>query len=324
MKQISTLVLAFFLAVALQAQTNVTLQVNHHLSGYDFEFDMESQNNMSEKFTLERLQYYISEIVLVHDGGMETAVVDQWPLINAETVTTDIDLGSLAVTDIEKVRFAVGVDQTHNHLDPASWPAGHPLAPQFPSMHWGWTAGYRFVAMEGSSGTDLSQIFQIHALGDANYFTTEVDVTQEDASGDIIVPIYADYTRAIEDVEIASGLIVHGDYDQAITLLENFRDYVYSGVAPSSPPPSGIEPLPMQDQLAVYPVPAPAGMISVVFNAQSETNLLLTDMLGRTVSSKQLAAGADDHSIYVAEPGVYLLQIVSNGEILAAKRVVIQ
>ena len=79
---------------------------------------------------------------------METAIPNKWVLVNASEAT-EVDLGSHDVTNVEAVHFHIGVDSSVNHSDPASYPMGHPLAPVFPSMHWGWAAGYRFVAIEG-------------------------------------------------------------------------------------------------------------------------------------------------------------------------------
>ena len=71
-------------------------------------------------------------------------------------------LGSHDITTLESVRFGVGRSE-HNHLDPSAYPGDHPLAPQLPSMHWGWASRYfhRF-GMEGWAGEGFLKL-QIHA-----------------------------------------------------------------------------------------------------------------------------------------------------------------
>ena len=52
-------------------------------------------------------------------------------LLVRPAVDSMYDLGSHPdITNVESITFSVGVDQAHNHLDPASYPASHPLAPQ--------------------------------------------------------------------------------------------------------------------------------------------------------------------------------------------------
>lgn len=36
-------------------------------------------------------------------------------------------------------------------------------------MHWGWEAGYRFIALEGKSGPYVNQELQFHCIGDEFY-----------------------------------------------------------------------------------------------------------------------------------------------------------
>ena len=129
------------------------------------------------KFT--RLQYYISQMEITHDGGQVTPMTDLYILANG-LVPKDFDLGSYAIDEVEKISFYIGVDQQSNHSDPALWPSGHALALQFPTMHWGWAAGYRFAAIEGKAGNGFFFTYQIHALGDQHYGKAELDVTGEE------------------------------------------------------------------------------------------------------------------------------------------------
>src|SRR5690606_31314969 len=101
----------------------------------------------------------------------------------------------------------------------------HPLGPKSPSMHWGWTAGYRFVAYEGSGGTNFSQTWQLHGLGNENYFQVTADVDVVDEGGVLMMDLNADYTRGVENIDLAAGTISHGTTSEAKTILENWRDH---------------------------------------------------------------------------------------------------
>lgn len=150
-------VLSFLCALMLSslgsviAQSDVYIQINHKLDTDPFDFSVEHTNNLGDEFNVTRLEYYMSSITITHDGGIETVVPETWILANAGTFT-NVYLGSFDITTLESVSFGIGVEGDYNHLDPASYPSEHPLAPKSPSMHWGWSPGYRFVAMEGSGG----------------------------------------------------------------------------------------------------------------------------------------------------------------------------
>jgi len=220
-------VLLLFLSITGFAQNSVQLNIHHKLGVTDFALETSAQNNLEHDLQFSRLQYYISEITLVHDGGMETPINFVWILVNAAE-STQVDLGDYNIDSLEMIKFHVGVDKNHNHLDPATYQASHPLAPQFPSMHWGWASGYRFIALEGTAGPNLDQTFELHGLDDDNYFETSIPLNVIASNNEIVVNLDADYTRALEDIAVNAGVIVHGDDAEAKQSLENFRDYVFS------------------------------------------------------------------------------------------------
>jgi hypothetical protein len=311
-------------SIWLNAQVNVQLSIVHHLNNVEFNLNQEASNNLDEVFSLDRVEYYISDVVLVDAGGVETPVSNHWILVDASELTLD-DLGVFDVSEVDRIRFSVGVGPDVNNLDPASYPSDHPLAPQFPSMHWGWAAGYRFVAMEGNSGEMMSQLFQVHALGNANYFETEVDVTSEMVGSDLVVEIYANYAKAIEDISVEAGMIVHGDYGEAITLLQNFRDYVFSGSEVVSPPIStGID-LTSGFEISLYPNPTLNNSIQIDLgsNQMEDLTLEIYDMTGRLLDDQTLLSGSSSFNVMLPEgaASTYLILISSNGEVLHRNQV---
>ena len=126
-------------------QKEVHLQINQYIGNDPFAIGDEGTNDLGTKFSISRLDYYISSIKLHHDGGTTTNVGDKYILVsNGNTV--DELLGEFNIGVLDSITFSVGVDPLYNHGDPTLWPANHPLAPKSPEMQWGWAAGYRFVA----------------------------------------------------------------------------------------------------------------------------------------------------------------------------------
>ena len=301
------------------AQTDVYLQIHHMLGDAPFAYEATASTNLSEDFQVTRLEYYLSEITLIHDGGQETTIPDLWLLVDAGE-TVNAFLGSHDITTLESVRFGVGVDQEHNHLDPSAYPGDHPLAPQLPSMHWGWASGYRFVAMEGWAGEGFAQNFQIHALGDINYRTTEIATSGAILDGSLVVAIEGDYAQAIRDISVAAGVISHGETEQSAELLWNFHDFVFKeGEA------SVVSSLDNPGAASIVVAPNPAGsivQIRIPGQMTSGNNIALTDYSGRQImqvpAESQVTLDVSD-----LPARLYLVQLISTNGTLAWKKLYI-
>ncbi len=226
MKNITILFTLLLASLTATAQKNVTLHISHKLGTAPFAFNETAQNNLSQNFKISRIDYYISGIKVIHDGGQELALPDHYILAKGSAAVAE-DLGSLNVTNVEGIKFSIGVEAPTNNEDPTLRPAGHPLYLQSPSMHWGWASGYRFVAMEGTAGNISSNAFEIHGLGNNNYFTQTVMVAGENSGNDIDVYLEADYAEALKDINVAAGPIDHGVDATDLQLLQNFRDHVF-------------------------------------------------------------------------------------------------
>lgn len=301
-------VLCFLSFTSITAQKNVILEINHFLGENSFNFSQMDANNMDHNFEVTRLQYYLSEIAVIHDGGQETMIQDLYALVDAGELTS-IDLGTVDVTSIEGISFHVGVDEANNHLDPASWPTDHALYPKFPSMHWGWAAGYRFLVIEGNAGSNLNNLFQLHGLGDKNYFKSSVLNSSIEKDGAHYIYVDADYTRGIEDISISSGVISHGETGEAQKAVENFRDYVFG---PGSAP-SGIIENNDVKELAIYPNPIIDGTFKIVGLPDTEGTILIRTASGQLVHSVNFSSNGLEQEIYMETPGIYFIQVFDQG-----------
>lgn len=308
--------------LALSAQTELTFQINHRLGPNLFELEVPAKNNIGQDFTVTRLEYYISDISVIHDGGQETAFKNVWILVDA-TEETNVTLGNIDIQQVEGVRFFVGVGPDFNHLDPATYPADHPLAPQWPSMHWGWASGYRFIAFEGYGGSALNQLFQLHGLGDQNFFETFVDLSIPAVDGKLSISLDADYVRGLENITLENGLIVHGDNLEAREALENFSQYVFS---PSEPLVAVNQSL-LEEPLTLFPNPAIAGtpvFIDIRNIKIEDTRISINDLQGNEVYSLPCPTEGSQIEIPASLPaGLYVIQITRNNQLIKAEKLII-
>ncbi|MFT5264539.1 MAG: hypothetical protein ACI8YQ_003285 [Polaribacter sp.] len=317
-KLVLILTAVVLLCMSTFAQNNVQLNINHKLGNANFAMESPAKNNLDNDFEVTRLQYYISEITIVHDGGTETAIEDLWILADVSEAT-QVDLGDHDITAVEMVKLHIGVDSDYNHLDPASYASQHPLAPKFPSMHWGWAPGYRFVAFEGSGGSGFDQDFQLHGLGDVNYFTTEIPLEAAADNNEVIINIDADYTRALEDIDVNTGTIVHGDYGDAKKCLENFRDYVFAAAGLASATIDFSE----VGKFEVFPNPTDGNAVIMLETSQDlNYQVAVTDILGKQVMFFDNINSNTTIDLTLEESGFYFVNLIKEGQPVITKKLI--
>lgn len=303
------------------AQNPVTLTIDHKLGSQAFAFNVESQNDLNHKFNVTRLEYYISGISIVHDGGKITPLSDTYLLVKANKKDT-VQIGSFDFTEIESITFSVGVDPGVNNADPSKWPSAHALAPKSPSMHWGWSAGYRFVAMEGASGISLNQEFQIHALGNQNYFKQNIPVKAEKVNGKWLITLVADYNKALSGISVESGLVEHSDMNEAASCLRNFQLKVFSGKDGQGTT-LAVDNITLTGGFAIYPNPSTDGWMNVVPQNSSgiANELRVYNTMGQMVYNNKV--GSTPHRFQLTKPGLYAVTL-GNEQQVHTKMILIQ
>lgn len=321
MKKLLLSVLSFLSVLVVQAQNNIELHLSPRLGAAPFALNT-AVSAGSYEYKITRLEYYISEIKITHDGGQVTPMTDMYLLVRP-AIDSMYDLGTHPdITNVESITFSVGVDQAHNHLDPAAYPANHPLAPQNPAMQWGWSAGYRFVAIEGKAGANFANDYEIHALGDANYKTLTLNTVAENQSnGDKTIHLIADYAQVLNSINVSAGLIVHGSTGKAITLMNNMKNVVFTAETATMT----IDPA-FEGAFAVSPNPAAPGkaMVTMTLPAGYDYRVTLTDLAGRVVINQPVSADRQSYPLIDdLNAGTYLVHLWQNQRPVAVEKLVI-
>ncbi|MFN4254589.1 MAG: MbnP family protein [Saprospiraceae bacterium] len=324
MKKGFLLSILFAVAFAANAQNEIMLHLAPRLGSAVFSLNQTVDHpggTYQMKYT--RFEYYISEIKITHDGGQVTPCPDLYLLVRPAQDSM-YSLGQMpGITNVEAITFSVGVPEAMNHADPAALPASHPLAPQNPSMHWGWSAGYRFAAIEGDAGTNLAQHFEIHALGDANYKMQTISTAAEQASPDMkMIHLIADYAQAVKTVNLSTGPIVHGSSGAAVTVLNNFKNVVFTAETSSAV----IDPA-FSGAFSVAPNPVRGAAPTVNFSLPAGEGyaLTVTDLTGKIVARQALAAGENQSLLLEKMPsaGLFFVHLWQNGSPVAVEKLVV-
>ncbi len=302
------------------AQKNVYLNISHVLATSDFTYNQTAQNNLTQNFKISRVEYYISSIIIIHDGGTQTSVPNKYILAKGSNTVSEL-LGNFNLINVEGVKFSIGVEAPINNADPSLQISGTPLAFQSPSMHWGWSSGYRFLALEGTAGNNFTTSFEMHGLGNSNYFNQTKMVAGIESGADISINLNADYTQALRGINVNTGPIDHGVNGTDLTALQNFRDYVFtadSGFAGSNEH--------LEDELSVkiYPIPATDKLFINFENAENHPNkLIIADISGKIVMESILDETTEINLSNMAQ-GLYTLQFYNKNARVANRQFVIQ
>lgn len=323
MKKIITSIFALLVVLATNAQTNVILNIEHLLKDKAFSYNQAATTNMGTNFSATRLQYYISNISIIHDGGTVTPATGVYILVDAANDVIK-DLGQYNVTTIEGIKFSIGVNQPVNNQDPTQWPSNHPLSPQVPSMHWGWTAGYRFIAMEGKEGASLSNGFELHALGNNYYYDIQIPLSGQDVFGQLNMYLKADYTRALENIDIVGGKIIHGEATETIDLLRNFRDFVFTSKAGAGNVLASVNQVLAPAALDMYPNPSNGAVsFDITDKSVNITSIQISDITGKVVETIAVNDFETAQTTLTAK-GIYIVSLMDGTNSLLTKKLVIQ
>ncbi|MGJ8673525.1 MbnP family protein [Rubritalea sp.] len=130
----------------------------------------------AETYSITRLSYLLSQFSLQKEDGSWLELSDQFAYIDVSKRRTSFSLSEIPSGDYKALRFSVGVPKEQNHADPAQLSAEHPLNPNINQLHWDWTGGYIFMAIEGKYRTPDQSLsgFVYHLANDANLSSVQL------------------------------------------------------------------------------------------------------------------------------------------------------
>lgn len=214
---------SLFLSLISSAQQHYLLKIKPIIGGSYHDMNNVATTLLGKKIKLDHFDYYLSNLKITHDGGQILDLSDSVYLI--EPTNYLLDLGILAVNQVEEIHFGVGVPEELNHLDISKYPENHPLSWQNPSMHWGWSAGYMHMIIGGLVDGDNDDIpeqsFQLHNLGDANYHEIDLPVYEyTESNGDHIITVSCNIDTWIGNIDLVAVDSKHGEVGENAIIME--------------------------------------------------------------------------------------------------------
>lgn len=234
MKKILSLTFVILFNYIIKGQNKeVAVVINHLYDGEVFNFDNTYIVGDNIPIRFDRIEYYIHLNSLISNQNIATDLIDKYILVNANQNNYNIGDIELLDDDLISLNFNIGVEYNLNHADPSLQDSSHPLAPQFPSMHWGWAAGYRFAALEGmidkNQDSVMETVFQYHPVDDSYYSDTITSEGIIENENNLTIFINANYDRLIENIGTDEGGVYHGIHEENGLLMDNFsRNNVFT------------------------------------------------------------------------------------------------
>lgn len=217
----------------------LTLRINHVQDLGTFQLNTVYLDAQNQPFTIESLQFYISEFQLVQSDGNAIGLADELTLTfpdNTQSVIEDNftlfeknigsytsnSIGSIRTSgNFTKIRFYLGVTNLANHAEPSGMPAGHDLAIQPDTMHWNVTDGYIFNKIKVQKDTASTNLTTLEIGTDANLTLVELDYPISVNTGfNLDLAIDLDYKKLFDGIQFQI------DTDEAIQskIISNTAD----------------------------------------------------------------------------------------------------
>jgi hypothetical protein len=220
MKALLTILIASALNTFTFAQSKeIIIKLNHVYDGVVFNINDSYLVDGDTPAKFSRMEYYLH----LNSIGETSLGEDNYILVN--TNQTDYSIGTFDISDVNTLSFHIGVAPGANHSDPSLWSNSHPLAPQQPSMHWGWAAGYRFIAVEGMVDENIDGMFesvlQYHAVDDAFYSSITISGAAVEDESSITFFMDVNYHKMFANINTSDGGVFHGSQNQNLALINN-------------------------------------------------------------------------------------------------------
>jgi len=307
-KLLTSLIVITCASAVSVAQKSVFLKFPPMVGGNPLALNTNVEDLNGTTFKVERFNYYLSNIQLIHDGGQTIDLSDTVLLIEAGNFTKN--LGVQNFTTIEEVNLSVGVPQSLNHEDISQYPMGHPLSYQSPSMHWGWVSGYAFMLLnawgDGTGDGNPESIYQIHTFGDQNFKSVTVPVTQTEYDDYVEVVIHCNLDEWIYGADPGTSGGAHGEDGINAATMDN----VETRNVFVSPQDASLESLEFEGELN-YSLSGDIVSLSWSNVAGSQFGIV-SNLEGKTLFSGEVEKGNGDLTLELKEKGIYLFTLYNS------------
>jgi hypothetical protein len=227
--RILLLSLSLMTSIFTWAQKNIFLNIDPLFGTQPFALNQNFVGNDGIAVNIEHFNYYLTDIKLFHDNGLQTNFpTDIWLLTPEQH---SLYLGNLNVNQIDSINFTVGVAKRYNTQagalaqDISTYPDSHALSFQSPSMYWGWAFGYMHMIVGGKADSNNDGVpnayFEMHNLGNNNQQSVTLPSIQTNTGNQIDLNYFCHVDRWLQQMPLSSVGVLHGDTGLNLQILQN-------------------------------------------------------------------------------------------------------
>ena len=307
----------------MQAQNDVNLILNHQFDGVAFVYNDIYADDSGRAIRFDRVQYYMSSLEIIHDGGQTTALTDVYVLTNGNV--SNYPLGSYNVNSIEGFNFDLGVDYASNHGNSSNYPPSHPLATQTPLMDWGWPSGYFFLVLNGAVDNDGDGTpetnFEMNAVGDMMLNEVDLTVTSTPITNVIDITLNVNIENWIKHIDLPSVGYDHSSSTTNQVMCANTNNYQV--FEPVQQPTTGITQPKVPSYITTdYSMPY-APVLNYSLSNKATYSLLITDVSGKQIIREDQVGFEGNYFIKKElKSGVYFATFSNNSEVITHQFIV--
>ena len=221
--------LSLMISIFTWAQKNIFLNIDPLFVTQPFALNQNFVGNDGIVVNIEHFNYYLSDIKLFHDNGLQTNFpTDIWLLTPEQH---SLYLGNLNINQLDSINFTVGVPKRYNTQsgalaqDISTYPDSHALSFQSPSMYWGWAFGYMHMIIGGKADSNNDGVpnayFEMHNLGNNNQQSVTLPSVQTNSGNQIDLNYTCNVDRWLNQMPLSSVGVLHGDTGLNQQILQN-------------------------------------------------------------------------------------------------------
>jgi hypothetical protein len=170
------------------SSASMDFTINHTVGDQDFITGTQYIVGDNDKATFSRYAYLLGSFYLTTQEGTEVVLDSQYALIEAHNEMTTFTLTEVPFGTYTSIGFSVGLDSETNHGNPNQYSNNHPLNSNNNSLHWGWTGGYIFTAIEGKDmGGNESVSFHLAGAQNKTDFVLDTKFTHGETGSEVIL-----------------------------------------------------------------------------------------------------------------------------------------
>lgn len=208
----------------ISGEGSLKLEFDNVYKDADLAFNTAYVNSNGETVKITEAKYIVSNIVLTKDDGSTYTVPKSqsyFIIDEATEASTLLTLPNIPAGNYTKVKFGIGVDQAQFNLG-ATGQGDFLAQAQAAGMMWSWSAGYKFVALEGtftSATVTTDTTFMLHTGqtgSDYNYAEVTVNLPENALVRTTITPqihLMADLSQlpdGTNKINFSEGAMVMG------------------------------------------------------------------------------------------------------------------